>query len=157
MSVRVGDPAPDFELQGVDGASGAPLTRRLSELRGHRVVLAFYPADNSRVCTAQLAEYTEQVGAFGELDAEVLAISPQSPESHRDFAAAQGGFGFPLLSDEDKAVAGAYGNLGLLGLYRRCTYVVDTGGRIAWAHRSVGPGIGYRGAAELLGALESAT
>lgn len=153
MGIAVGDAAPDFDLGGIDGATGDPVRRRLSDLRDSRVVLAFYPADNSRVCTAQLEEYTQQVGAFEHLDAAVLAISPQSPESHREFAADRGGFGFPLLSDEDKAVARSFGNLGLLGLYRRCTYVIDPAGRVAWAHRSVGPGMGYRPATEILAAL----
>lgn len=156
MSVSVGDEAPDFELQGIDGSTGEELTWRLSHYRGQVVVLVFYPADNSPVCTAQLEAYTEEIGAFEELDAVVLALSPQSPQSHREFAAARGGFAFPLLSDEGKGVARAYGNLGLLDLYRRSTFVVDPRGRVAWAHRYVGPGMGYRSVDELVAAVESA-
>lgn len=143
MAVAVGDAAPEFALAGVDGTDGSELMLALSDLRGDPVVLVFYPADDSPVCTAQLADYTDHIGSFEDLDARVVAISPQSPESHRRFADAQGGFAFPLLSDQDKEVARSYGNLGLLDLYRRCTYVLDPQGTVAWAHRSVGPGLRY--------------
>ncbi len=156
MSLAVGDVAPDFELRGADGATGELSTWKLSDLSGHRVVLAFYPADNSPVCTAQLEAYTDEVGSFQRLDATVLAISPQSPESHRDFAAGRGGFGFPLLSDEDKEVARAYGAVGMLGLYRRCTFVIDRLGRVQWLHRYVGPGLGYKSVEDIVAAVESA-
>ncbi len=153
MGVAVGEAAPGFSLAGVDGVTGDPLTLALSDLRGSPVVLAFYPADNSPVCTVQLGDYTAQVGSFAELSAQVVAISPQSPESHRGFAQAQGGFGFPLLSDEDKDVARRYGNLGLLDLYRRATFVLDSEGTVAWVHRAIGPGLRYSPVDQLLEVL----
>lgn len=156
MTLAVGDPAPDFELVGVDGVNGEQLTWKLSHYRGQPVVLVFYPADNSPVCSAQLAAYTRGAGEFEHLDAIVLALSPQSPDSHRGFARAHGGFGFPLLSDEDRDVARAYGNLGLLDLYRRCTYVIDSEGRVAWLHRYIGPGLAYRPVGELVNAVVAA-
>jgi peroxiredoxin Q/BCP len=153
MGVAVGDAGPLFDLPGVDGATGTELTLALSALRGAPVVLAFYPADDSPVCTAQLGEYTQQIGSFEDLSAHVVAISPQSPESHRRFAAGQGGFAFPLLSDEDKALARSYGNLGLLDLYRRSTYVLDAEGTVVWIHRSLGPGLHYSQVDQLVGVL----
>lgn len=153
MGVAVGDSAPSFSLSGVDGATGEELTLELSDLRGDPVVLAFYPADDSPVCTAQLVDYTVQIGSFQDLSARVVAISPQSPESHRSFAQAQGGFAFPLLSDEDKAVARGFGNLGLLDLYRRSTFVLDSEGTVVWLHRSVGPGLRYSQVDKLVGVL----
>ena len=66
-------------------------------------MLVFYPGDNTPVCTRQLNSYTADIDAFREVDATVLAISPQSVESHDQFSADQGGFAFPLLSDTDKA------------------------------------------------------
>lgn len=152
-AVRVGDPAPDFELAGVDGATGEAGRWRLSAWRGHWVVVAFYPADDSPVCTAQLRSYTSGVAALEQLDARVLAVSPQSPESHQRFAASQGGFAFPLLSDEDKSVGREYGILGLLGLYRRSTFVVDPLGALAYQHRIFGPGLGYKPVEELAGVI----
>ncbi|MEZ5239491.1 MAG: peroxiredoxin [Microthrixaceae bacterium] len=154
MALAVGERAPGFTLDGIDGRNGAPITVALEDLRGQPVVIAFYPADDSPVCTAQLGEYTRRIGDFVELDAAVLAISPQSPVSHAEFAAAQGGFGFPLLSDEDKSVAASYGNLGLLDLYRRSTFVIDGEGQVVWLHRSVGPGLSYSGVEDLVAVLE---
>lgn len=156
MSVAVGDDAPDFELAGIDGANGEELTWRLSHYRGQPVVLVFYPADNSPVCRVQLADYTREIASFESLDAVVLAISPQDVASHRAFAASEGGFGFPLLADADRSVARAYGVLGLLELYRRSTFVVDREGRVAWAHRYVGPGLGYRSVGEITAAVKAA-
>lgn len=153
MGIAVGEAAPLFTLEGIDGATGSELNLALSDLRGAPVVLAFYPADDSPVCTAQLGAYTEQIGSFVDLAAQVVAISPQSPESHRRFAEDQGGFAFPLLSDQDKAVARSYGNLGLLDLYRRSTYVLDAHGTVVWLHRSVGPGFQYSQVDQLVGVL----
>ena len=113
-------------------------------------MLVFYPADNSPVCTRQLADYTASVAAFASLDAQILAISPQDPQSHLDFSAEQGGFGFPLLSDVDRVVGRVYGVLGLLDLYRRCTFVVDRDGAVAYLHRYLGPGLNFRPVDELL-------
>jgi len=153
----VGDPAPQFRLPGVDGRTGEPIHLALDSLRGAPVVVAFYPADDSPVCTAQLSEYTQMIGEFERLDAEVVAISPQSPNSHRSFADANGGFGFPLLSDEDLEVGRAYGVVGLLDLYRRSTFVVDGDGIVRYLHRFVGPaaGTGYRTATTLLEILDA--
>ena len=157
MSLSVGDEAPAFTLDGVDGTTGEAVTVSLDEHLGQVVVLVFYPADNSPVCTKQLESYTREIGEFGDVDAKVLAISPQSPESHRQFAADRGGFGFPVLSDEDRGVGESYGVLGLLDLYRRCTFVVDAKGRIAWLHRYVGPGMGFRSVEDVVAAVKAST
>ncbi|MGI9578815.1 MAG: peroxiredoxin [Microthrixaceae bacterium] len=155
MGLSVGDVAPGFSLDGVDGTTGEALEVSLSQHRGTPVVLAFYPADNSPVCTAQLESYTAEVASFDALNAVVLAVSPQSVESHRQFAQARGGFAFPLLSDEDARVGRAYGNIGLLRLYRRSTFVIDPEGRVTWMHRYIGPGLGYKPVDELVAALRA--
>src|SRR5699024_8639333 len=113
MSVTVGDPAPSFELPGTH--DGVHRLYSLDEYRGRPVVLAFYPGDNTPVCTRQLNAYSDDVARFADFDAAVLAISPQGLVSHDQFAEAQGGFAFPLLADEHREVARAYGVLGLLG------------------------------------------
>lgn len=152
----VGAEAPDFELDGVHGRTGERRRWTLSEFRGRPVVLLFYPGDSSPVCRRQLGEYTRGISAFESLDAQVLALSHQSVDSHLTFSDRSGGFAFPMLADEDKAVARSYGVLGLLDLYRRCTFVVDGDGRIAYAHRYVGPGLGYRPVEELVDAVATA-
>ncbi len=135
MGLRVGDRAPEFTLPGVDGDQAGSWT--LSELAGQPVVLVFYPGDGTPVCTRQLVTYTDEIKAFADVGALVLALSPQSVESHRAFAAANGGFAFPLLADEDKAVGEAYGIVGPLGFYRRSVFVVGADGTISWIHRAV--------------------
>lgn len=151
--VAMGDPAPAFELPGVDGVTGEFRSWSLEEFRGRPVVMVFYPGDNSPVCRRQLAEYTEGISEFERLDAQVLALSPQPPRSHAAFAERSGGFGFPLLCDTRKDVARDYGVLGLLDLYRRSTFVVGPDGDLRYLHRYVGPGFGYRPVGELVAAV----
>lgn len=155
--VAVGEPAPVFELPGVDGRTGEFRSWSLEEFRGRAVVMVFYPGDNSPVCRRQLAEYTEGIAEFDRLDAQVLALSPQAPRSHAAFAERSGGFGFPLLSDTRKDVARDYGVLGLLDLYRRCTFVVGPDGTLQYLHRYIGPGFGYRPVGELVAAVADLT
>src|SRR5262245_16766552 len=127
MPVRVGDPAPDFTLPGTGGRSYS-----LSEYRGQPVVLVFYPGDATPVCTKQLNHYTTDIDKFDAVGARVLAISPQSVDSHEQFSADQGGFAFPLLADEDKSVGEAYGVIGPVGFYRRSCFVIDGEGVIRY-------------------------
>ncbi|HJR24086.1 MAG TPA: peroxiredoxin [Acidimicrobiales bacterium] len=150
MAAEVGQPAPEFTLEGTDG------TMALADFRGKVVVLVFYPGDNTPVCTRQLNAYTSDIDQFAELGAQLLAISPQSVESHDDFSCKQGGFGFPLLADTDKAVGEAYGILGPLGFYRRSVFVIDGRGIVRWAHRAVA-GLTFRSTAELVEAIREAS
>ncbi len=150
--VRIGDPAPDFDLAGIDGRTGEEGRWRRTDFLGAPLVVAFYPADDTPVCTAQLREYTEGVGSLDRIGAQIVAISPQGVESHRNFAAANGGFAFPLLCDTDKAVGRAWGILGFRDLYRRSTFVVDADGLVRYAHRYVGPAMGFKPLDELVSA-----
>jgi thioredoxin-dependent peroxiredoxin len=152
MPIAVGVEAPDFSLLGADGTPEGRRRYSLSEYRGRPVVLVFYPADNSPVCTVQLNTYSSDIGRFAELGAQVLAISPQSVETHESFAAEEGGFAFPLLADEGKEVGAAYGVLGPVGFYRRSTYVIDRAGIVRYAHRSTA-GLTFRPVEELTGVL----
>jgi peroxiredoxin len=108
----------------------------LHDYRGEPVLLVFYPADNSPVCTQQLRSYSEDLNKFEELGAVVLCLSPQDVASHEKFRAAQG-LRLPLLADVDKAVGRAYGVLGPLGFYRRSVFVVGRDGTIRFARRSL--------------------
>jgi peroxiredoxin Q/BCP len=156
MAAEVGRPAPDFTLAGSDNTEAGRRDYSLADYRGGVVVLVFYPGDNTPVCTRQLNTYTEDIGSFTEAGAQVLAISPQSVESHDEFADKQDGFGFPLLADTDKAVAGDYGILGPLGFSRRSAFVVDAEGIGRYAHRAVA-GLSFRSTKELVAAVRAAS
>jgi len=151
-SVAVGDRAPGFSLPGV-GPGGEVARYSLEQFAGRPVVLAFYPGDDTAVCTKQLNDYNDGLGGFAELDAQVLGISPQGLESHERFSTKYG-FGFPLLADTDKAVARAYGTLGPIGFPRRSVFVIDGDGVIRYAHRAIA-GLTFRPADELVGVLRT--
>lgn len=150
--IGIGAVAPDFTLPGTDGTPEGLGDYSLSDYAGGPVVLVFYPADNSPVCTLQLVTYTADIGQFAELGAQVLAISPQSIEAHERFATDNGGFAFPLLADTDKLVAERYGILGPLGFYRRSVFVIDAEGVVRYAHRSTA-GLTFRPTEEIVEAL----
>jgi peroxiredoxin Q/BCP len=152
---KVADAAPGFTLPGTDGTPGGHRDYSLSDYAGRPVVLAFYPGDNTPVCTRQLNSYTAEIDQFQDVDAIVLAISPQSVESHDGFAENQGGFAFPLLSDADKQVGKRYGILGPVGFYRRSIFVVDGAGVLRYVHRAVA-GLSFRPTAEVVAAVEAA-
>src|SRR6187399_2353836 len=99
--LKEGDPAPDFELEGTDG------TFKLSEHRGERVVLLFYPGDNTPVCTKQFCSYAERADEMRDLPATVIGISSQAVESHREFQSKHS-IPVPLLADVDRSVAKSY-------------------------------------------------
>lgn len=149
MAIGLGDKAPPFSLP----ASGATMVS-LADFLGSAVVLAFYPADNSPVCTRQLSSYSDGIAGFEGMGATVLGISPQDVTSHDAFTAKLG-LTFPLLSDVDKVVGSAYGVLGPLGFYRRSAFVVDGEGVIRYAHRATA-GLTYRSKEELVAAVEAA-
>jgi thioredoxin-dependent peroxiredoxin len=123
----IGDPAPDFELEGTGGRF------RLSEHRGERVVLLFYPGDHTPVCTRQFCSYRDNAEDMSALDATVVGISSQSLDSHESFAA-EYDLNVPLLADEDGAVAKAYGaHTPMIGT-RRAAVIVDEEGVVRYRH-----------------------
>ncbi len=144
--VDVGDVAPDFELPGTGGK-----TYKLSDLRGRNVVLAFYPGDATRVCTAQFCSYRDNADRLDQLDAEVLGISPQSVDSHERWAQEKS-LNVPLLADEDLGVSKAYGVTGWVGPFgklaglgestpggryvMRSIFVIDAEGIVRYKHVS---------------------
>jgi peroxiredoxin Q/BCP len=144
---NVGDPAPDFELEGTAGRF------RLSEHRGERVILLFYPGDNTPVCTRQFCSYRDNADAVAALDATVVGISSQSLESHEGFVA-EHGLTVPLLADEDGAVAEAYGARAPVLGTRRAAIVVDEEGIVRHRHDHL-LGLDFQTVDDLRDALES--
>ncbi len=150
MSLGVGDPAPAFTLPGTPPGGGVE-DYSLADFAGKPVVLAFYPGDDTAVCTKQLNDYNDGFASFNELDAQVLGISPQDLDSHDRFSSKYG-FQFPLLADTDKTVARLYGTLGPIGFPRRSVFIVDSKGTIRYAHRAIA-GLTFRPASELVAVL----
>ena len=154
-ALGVGDPAPAFTLPGTDNTDAGRRDYSLADYAGKPLVLVFYPGDNTPVCTRQLNAYTNDIDAFDAVGAQLLAISPQSVESHEGFACKQGGFAFPLLADEEKVVGKAYGVLGPVGFYRRSAFVIDGNGIVRYVHRAFA-GLTFRPTAELIAAVKKA-
>jgi thioredoxin-dependent peroxiredoxin len=126
--LKVGDTAPDFSLPGTGGK-----TYSLADYRGRKLILAFYPGDFTAVCTKQFCSYRDQGDRLEGLGADVLGISPQSVDSHERFTQEKS-LNVPLLADEDKAVAKAYGVLAG-PMVRRAIFVIDEEGIVR--HRKV--------------------
>lgn len=130
--LSVGDPAPDFALQDAKGN-----VVKLSDFAGRRVVLYFYPRDNTPGCTKEACAFNAVLDRLAALGAQVVGVSPDGVGSHEKFAA-KFGLAFPLLSDPDHVVAERYGvwqakkNYGktYFGVVR-ATFIIDERGRIA--------------------------
>jgi peroxiredoxin Q/BCP len=132
MVLKVGDPAPDFTLP---NQNGEPVS--LADLRGRRVVIYFYPKDDTPGCTKEACNFRDQWGAFAEHDIAVLGISKDGAASHSKFIAKYD-LPFTLLTDAEPCpVAAAYESYGLkkfmgreyMGMMRH-TFVVDGEGRL---------------------------
>jgi thioredoxin-dependent peroxiredoxin len=144
---QVGEQAPDFELQGTDGSF------KLSEHRGERVVLLFYPADNSMVCTKQFCSYRDRADDFAALDATVVGISAQDLASHEKFIAKHG-LTVPLLADVDKSVAKDFSAFSSRLGTKRAVIVIDEEGIVRDRHDHL-IGLDYQSVDELRSALEA--
>lgn len=132
---EIGAPAPDFTLPGVVLAGGEVERRdfTLSAHRGKPIVLAFYPGDDTPVCTKQMCSYSNELEKFTGIGAEVWGISPQDLDSHEKFALKHG-LQMPLLADPDKTVIRQYGiALKAMGL-KRSVFLVDAEGVLRWKH-----------------------
>lgn len=129
---ELGSPAPDIDLPA--WADGAESRRTLSQQRGTPVVLAFYPGDNTPVCTRRMCAYQDDLQVLRGLGAQVWGISSQDLASHQKFAEKRG-LSFPLLADTEKAAQKAYGVSGLLGT-KRSVFIVDGDGVLRWSHVS---------------------
>lgn len=129
MRLSPGDPAPDFALSDADGN-----VVRLSDLRGRKVVVYFYPAALTPGCTKQACGFRDSLSSWTDAGYAVLGVSPDKPEKLARFREAEG-LTFPLLSDPSRSVLEAWGAYGEKSLYGktvvgviRSTFVVDEAG-----------------------------
>ncbi len=127
--LKVGDKAPDFALPSTDGT-----IIRLKDLQGKKIVLYFYPKDNTSGCTKEACAFQENLAGVKKAGASVVGVSADSIASHQKFA---GTFGlqFPLISDESREMLNAYGVWKQKSMYgrkyfgiERTTFVIDEKG-----------------------------
>jgi len=133
MALQKGDKAPGFTL-----TSDAKETVNLSDYQGKNVVLLFFPLAFTGVCTEELCTMRDDIATYAGLDAQILAVSVDSPFVQEQFKAAQN-LNFPLLSDFNKEASMAYGSIydvfafGMKGVSKRSAFVIDKEGVIQYA------------------------
>jgi thioredoxin-dependent peroxiredoxin len=125
--LAVGQDAPEFTLRDQDGN---PVS--LAALRGKNVVLVFYPADETTLCTKQLCEFRDNWALVESKGAVVLGVNPANEAKHARFCANHG-FPFSLLADPGQQVGALYGAKGLI--VKRTVYLVGKSGKIRYARR----------------------
>lgn len=131
MTLKIGDPAPAFE--GID-QDGQPI--RLSDFRGRKLVLYFYPKDNTPGCTAQACDLRDNHAELQQAGYEVVGVSTDSPASHRKFITRKQ-LPFRLIADEDHKIHDQYGTWVQKSMFgkkywgtARQTFVIDEAGKL---------------------------
>ncbi len=138
--LQIGEKAPNFTLKG--SLAGKTADYSLQSLKGQWVVLFFYPADFTFICPTEVAGFSKSASEFRAEQAEVMGVSVDSVESHRQWAIELGGVNCVLLSDEAKSVSRAYGVLNQKdGVSWRATFIINPAGEVAYevvSHNNVG-------------------
>ena len=131
MSVKVGQNAPEFTLQGVVGDKFKDVC--LDEYKGKWVVLFFYPLDFTFICPTEITEFSKRDSEFKSLNAQVLGVSVDSVYSHKAWLKEIGNLNYPLLSDITKEVSRKYGVLlEDKGIALRGTFIIDPEGKLRY-------------------------
>lgn len=144
--LAVGAQAPDFTSEAHDGT-----VVTLSALRGEPAVLFFYPKDETSGCIIETESFRDNIAEFNQLAVDVIGVSVDTLESHRQFAENHG-LNFPLLADPKGELAAKYGVPSKNGYFARVTYVIGPDGTIAHVYPKVNP-TGH--AAEVLAAVKA--
>jgi peroxiredoxin Q/BCP len=137
--LKEGDIAPPFTTQMVTGDNVAPMS--LADFHGRKVVLYFYPKDETSGCTKEACAFRDGYSRYTNAGLVVLGCSVDSADEHKQFIS-KNSLPFPLLVDPDKKIAKAYGaanGIPILGLDRRITYIIDENGKILKVYPSVDP------------------
>jgi len=131
MGAKVGQSAPDFTMQGVEGEEFKEYS--LDCYKGKWVVLFFYPLDFTFVCPTEITEFSKRESDFKSLNAQVLGVSVDSVHSHKAWLKDLGKLSYPLLSDITKEVSRKYGVLlEDKGIALRGTFIIDPEGKIRY-------------------------
>lgn len=148
-NLSVGQPAPEFELPDQQGQ-----LHSLEDYRDQWVVLYFYPKDETPGCTTEACEFRDNIFAYRKLNAQILGVSLDDVDSHKQFAENHE-LPFPLLADTEGAAADAYGvKTKMMGwtVAKRQTFLIDPEGNIAMHYAKVDPD---EHSAQVLADLES--
>jgi peroxiredoxin Q/BCP len=132
--IEIGTPAPDFESIDSRGKRF-----RLSDLRGKKVVLYFFPKAFTGGCTIETKQFAELSPSLSNRGVEVVGISVDSAETQTKFAA-HCAANFPIVSDPSKVIARSFGVLSLVGFSKRVTFFIDEGGIVRDIVASMLPG-----------------
>ncbi|HEY6417917.1 MAG TPA: peroxiredoxin [Candidatus Binataceae bacterium] len=154
--LKEGDTAPAFSTQMVTGDQVAPVS--LFDFHGKKVILYFYPKDDTPGCTKEACAFRDGYARFQNAGLVVLGCSVDSSDAHRAFIKKYS-LPFPLLLDNDKKIATAYGaanGIPILGLDRRITYVIGEDGKILKVYPNVDPAIHASAILGELGANQTA-
>jgi len=132
MSIRVGQPAPDFKTQALVGNDVRDIS--LSDYRGKWVVLFFYPLDFTFVCPTEVTEFSKRHSDFTALNTVVIGGSTDSVFSHKAWTKEIGELAYPLFSDLTREISRSYGTLiEEKGFALRGTFIIDPEGKLRWA------------------------
>jgi thioredoxin-dependent peroxiredoxin len=136
--LKIGDKAPDFKFTGPKREEV-----RLKDFKGKKVVLYFYPKDDTPGCTKEACSFENKLGVIKKKGAVILGVSADSTASHEKFAE-KNGLSFPLISDEDKSIIKSYGVWKQKSMYgrkylgiERTTFIIDEKGRLKNIYRKV--------------------
>ena len=131
MSIKIGQNAPEFTLQGVVGDKFKDVC--LDEFKGKWVVLFFYPLDFTFICPTEITEFSKRDSEFKQLNAQVLGASTDSVYSHKAWLKELGNLNYPLLSDITKEASRKYGVLlEEKGIALRGTFIIDPEGKLRY-------------------------
>ena len=133
MEVKEGDAFPDFRLKADDGREVS-----LSDLKGKRSVVYFYPKDDTPGCTKEACSFRDNINSFKSLGIPVFGISVDNIESHKKFKSKYS-IPFILLSDSDKKVVTKLGIKSMFGAASRVTFILDENGKILRVYPKVSP------------------
>ncbi|EEZ93299.1 MAG: alkyl hydroperoxide reductase/ Thiol specific antioxidant/ Mal allergen [Candidatus Parvarchaeum acidiphilum ARMAN-4] len=133
MEVKEGDMFPDFKLKADDGKEVS-----LSDLKGKKSVVYFYPKDDTPGCTKEACSFRDSINSFESQRIPVFGISVDSIESHKKFKNKYS-IPFTLLSDSDKKVIAKLGIKSILGVASRVTFILDENGKILKIYPKVSP------------------
>lgn len=138
MTLNIGDPAPHFSM--LDGEGN---THNLSDYKGKKLIIYFYPRDNTPGCTQESCDFRDNFPDFKKLNTAILGVSKDSAKSHQKFTAKYD-FPFPLLVDEDTKLCQAFGSWVEKSMYGkkymgidRSTFLIDESGKIQHMWRKV--------------------